>query len=95
MMGFLGAPGSPKDLSLDTDEILPTAARGSVVLHSAGKDGVFLNRSDRGGGLASNGPLYYGLWFKDLTNTPWKDANGRDSTTDLLERFDDITQTAE
>ncbi|HYF15861.1 MAG TPA: type II secretion system protein [Phycisphaerales bacterium] len=95
MTGFLGGPGSPKDLSLDTDEILPTGARGSVVLHSAGKDGVFLNRSDRGGALAGSGPLHYGLWFKDLANNAWTDENGRSSTTDLLDRFDDITQTAE
>lgn len=76
--GFLGSPSSPLNLSAavtNAKDLLPAAARGTIVLHSAGENAIFLGRSgiknsgkDRpGGDLASTKTgadancLYYGF----------------------------------
>lgn len=49
LAGFLGNPASFDS----SDPSKPTAARGSVVLHSAGANGVYLGREERGGKVAA------------------------------------------
>src|SRR5690606_22507186 len=49
LMGFLGSPAYPDDLTKSPyADVLPTAARGELVLHSAGADGVFLSKEGNG-----------------------------------------------
>ncbi len=92
LAGILGSPGSPGPYTAATevDAILPTGARGSFVIHSAGLDGIYTGRSERGGALAAGGPLHYGLNFRAADNTPHTDGSGKRISIDLANEFDDI-----
>lgn len=96
MTGFLGNPSAPIDVTRPLDQIFPSSSRGSVVLHSAGADAIYLGKANRGGALAvsagsANKPaLKYGLNFMDLAGQPLRDSNGKPTTADLLTQFDDI-----
>lgn len=104
LVGLLGNPGSPRPFVAATgiNDILPSAARGSFVVHSAGQDGVYLGKTDRGGkqlGSAASPPpaprvaetLYYGLNFRNLDNTTaLTDSNGNTKSIDIIETFDDL-----
>ncbi|CAG0963895.1 hypothetical protein PHYC_00877 [Phycisphaerales bacterium] len=94
MEGFLGSPNSPLPFvpAAGFAEIHPSAPRGSFVIHSAGLDGVYLGRKDRGGRLAILGTLFYGLNFKSgvAANTIHKDSNGNQKSIDILDDFDDV-----
>jgi prepilin-type N-terminal cleavage/methylation domain-containing protein len=93
LAAMLGSPGSPKDISADTAGILPTAPRGSFVIHSAGRNGVFMGRTERGGGaaeLVAGRNLFYGMNFKTPANAPLVDSNGRETSEDIMKGFDDI-----
>lgn len=57
----------------------PTAARGSIVFHSAGSDAVFMSKEDRGGKSAAGG-----------TKAAYLSANN----TDAMNAFDDVVQSA-
>ena len=98
MMGVLGNPSYPLDRDLNADEILATAPRGSMVIHSAGNDGIYYSQRDRGarniGVVDGNNvkPILYGLNFKvdrtgaeDLLND-----NGQVTTEDRASLFDDM-----
>ncbi|MBA4028720.1 MAG: hypothetical protein C0475_06245 [Planctomyces sp.] len=65
LAGLLGNPAFPSNTRVNNRQV-PALDRGSLVYHSAGADGVFLNRDDRGGrsagagtGTASPQPLFY------------------------------------
>lgn len=98
LVGLLGNPGSPKaNVAADPfPTILPSAARGSFVVHSAGLDGVYLGKLDRGGKRLSAPPmpvantLYYGLNFRNADNSPILDANGNTKSLDVIDEFDDL-----
>jgi hypothetical protein len=96
MMGILGSPGSPGPFGPDpvnVDEPLPTAARGSFLIHGAGRDGLFLGRTDRGAiSRARGGPLHYGFTFliedgRWITET---ENSTKRISIDLASDFDDI-----
>lgn len=96
MMGILGSPGSPGPFGPDpvnVDEPLPTAARGSFLIHGAGRDGLFLGRTDRGAiSRARGGPLHYGFTFlieDGIWITETENSTKRISI-DLASDFDDI-----
>lgn len=97
--GLLGNPASPMALTVGAaampcSDIMPSAARGSVVIHSGGPDRVLLfsdkqigaSRALKAGGLSS---LFYGLNFRPS-------SAGGDSTTvlnpstDVMSEFDDL-----
>lgn len=97
LMGLLGNPASPKALAnaagnpLTAAQILPSAGRGTVVVHSAGNDRTFLSTLDRGGkraGGSSPRNLYYGLNFR-ANATSTADLPGGQSS-DIMNEFDDI-----
>ncbi|MBK9188467.1 MAG: prepilin-type N-terminal cleavage/methylation domain-containing protein [Phycisphaerales bacterium] len=101
MAGILGNPSSPVDVTQTYQNILPSGARGSVIIHAAGSDATYLGIKDRGGKLAAsagsstNPLLYYGLSFKAPgTGAPYTDASGRPTTIDLVAEFDDIVSAA-
>jgi prepilin-type N-terminal cleavage/methylation domain-containing protein len=93
LAGVLGHPGFPDDTSKNVAQILPTAARGAYVIHSAGADGVYLSRRDRGGRLFSSGVIEYGRNHKNAQNTLLTDDQGRPTPNDVLRLFDDIIMT--
>ncbi len=89
--GVLGSPGSPVDTNVNVPNILPSAPRGSFVLHSAGKNGIYVGREERGGSFANNGPLYYGLNYKSLVgDIPLTDGDGKPTSRDIMKDFDDL-----
>jgi len=95
LTGFLGNPSASKPLTNPNPtmaEMLPTGPRGSFVVQSAGKDGVFLGRDDRGGkrAAANGNQLLYGFNFKANDTTWLTDSNGARTSVDLLTDFDDI-----
>lgn len=98
LVGLLGNPGSPKAfVTADPlPTILPSAARGSFAVHSAGLDGVYLGKLDRGGKRLSAPPmpvantLYYGLNFRNADNSAILDANGNTKSVDVIDEFDDL-----
>lgn len=101
MAGFLGNPSSPVDVTQTYQNILPSGARGSVIIHAAGSDATYLGIKDRGGKLAAsagsstNPLLYYGMSFKAPgTGNPYTDPSGRPTTIDLAAEFDDIVSAA-
>lgn len=101
MAGILGNPSSPVDVTQTYQNILPSGARGSVIIHAAGSDATYLGIKDRGGKLAAsagsstNPLLYYGMSFKAPgTGAPYTDASGRPTTIDLVAEFDDIVSAA-
>lgn len=83
LRGLLGNPAYPVDANVPVDQILPSAARGPLVVMSAGRNGVFLGREERGAKSAA-GPLDYGLNFKTRQGAV---LNPR---VDVLTDFDDI-----
>lgn len=98
LVGLLGNPGSPKAFT-NADAlpaILPSASRGAFLIQSAGEDGVYLGKVDRGGKQLSTPPLpvaqtlYYGLNFRNPDNTPITDSNGNTKSADVIENFDDV-----
>jgi len=98
LMGILGNPGSPDDVSKNLINILPTASRGAFIVHGTGRDGIFLNReSRRAGSVVFNNIINYGSNFKALpgpAGTPILGTDGRPKSEDVLARFDDIVQAA-
>jgi prepilin-type N-terminal cleavage/methylation domain-containing protein len=87
LMGLAGNPASPQAVvdaagtAIPTNQILPSAARGQVIVHSAGRDRIFLSTRDRGGKRAVGaGAMYYGLSF----------PTGGGKSSDIVAEFDDI-----
>jgi prepilin-type N-terminal cleavage/methylation domain-containing protein len=54
LLGVLGNPGGGSKPATGAGPFAPTLARGPIVLQSAGIDGVFLGRTERGGKVAGN-----------------------------------------
>lgn len=81
MIALLGSPAYPyREPSNPTaTPTIPSAARGQVVLHSAGLDGTYLSINDRRGRSSiASGVLEYSLNF----------AGGQQA--DIIEAFDDV-----
>lgn len=97
LMALLGNPSTPVQATatLNADQILAGSAKGRVMLHSAGKDGIFLKKGDKqaGRGLFKNNAnaLVYGIGLKTDSGTPQLDATGKPAVNDVLGGFDDLT----
>lgn len=102
MTGFLGNPSYPAEFNgLNT---LPTAARGRVVIQSAGVDAIFLAASDAGATTAGavqrsggnysllGGGLRYSRNFFTQDGTTRLERNGSPATEDVAELFNDLFQ---
>jgi prepilin-type N-terminal cleavage/methylation domain-containing protein len=91
LTGLLGQPASVRsqDAQANYDRMLPTQGRGTIVIHSAGSNGYYLGRRERGAKDANN-ILYFGLNFKGLNNQPLQNDSGVNQATDLRAGFDDL-----
>ena len=89
--GLMGQPSSlrSQDATAAYNQMLPTAGRGTLVIQSAGSNGIYMGKKERGAKNA-NGVLYFGLNFKGVDNQPLKNEAGTNQSTDLREGFDDI-----
>lgn len=81
MAALLGNPAFPKT-NTGTGPLVPSAARGAVIFHSAGQDGWFLGSEDKGG-RAANAPSGPGSVTLNYT-----------SGEDPILLFDDIISSA-
>lgn len=93
LAGLLGNPSfataGPGNSIIDADavDIFPAAARGSIILQSAGKDGVYLDSGNAG---HTAGELFYGLNVKSQSGERFTDSQGRESNIDIIDPFDDL-----
>jgi prepilin-type N-terminal cleavage/methylation domain-containing protein len=104
LVGLLGNPGAPNPWVESgsrpaINEIFPSAARGTFVIHASGPNGIFLGRDERGGRTAiatGTRTLYYGLNFKapngsgDINGVFRTDDRGNRASIDILSEFDDL-----
>ncbi len=77
LLGVLGNPSSPVNLTPAPQPFLPSAGRGLFVIQAAGSDATFVSKEDRGGKLVTGGNLKYDLNFP---------------TGDIMASFDDIIE---
>jgi prepilin-type N-terminal cleavage/methylation domain-containing protein len=78
LAGLLGHPSYPKT---NVAPVIPASGRGTVVFHSAGGDGVFMARNDRG-------TKSYGVGGSPATSVPYMGQTG----IDVMDGFDDVMQ---
>lgn len=107
----LGSPSAPyRDPSAPATQAptVATVARGALMFHSAGADGVYLARrtvdprartSNSGQAFFPNDQIEYQLNFVaaptgTLPANAWTDKDGKPTTRDLLELFDDLVAPA-
>lgn len=93
LIGLLGSPSAlrSEDTASGYQQMLPSAPRGSLVLHSAGSNGVFMGRTERGAKTLPDGlTLWYGLNFKTAQNQPHLDSNNKPTSVDVRDGFDDL-----
>jgi type II secretory pathway pseudopilin PulG len=84
LAGLLGNPAFPDRTINPGDPPVPAAARGKLVFHSAGTDGVFLGKKDRGGVLATRA----GGGLHQANTVDYKTGQ------DPLDDFDDVISVA-
>jgi prepilin-type N-terminal cleavage/methylation domain-containing protein len=100
LAGLLGHPSYPSKLAgVGDPPVVASAARGMLVVHSAGTDGVFFGRSDRGArqfNLDQRAYLDYRVNFAPDPTQPvgngndYTDREGRRINNDITLKFDDI-----
>jgi len=81
LAAFVGNPNTPVPFTAattDPAQIYPSATRGSFIIQSAGTDGVYMGKNDRGGKRRADGVLYYGDNFLPAPGA------------DFIRDFDDI-----
>ncbi len=95
--GFLGGPNAPYRPAANLNAV-PTVAmsgRAPIVVHSAGIDGYYLGRQDKGGKLFANGITYGTNFAPDIASAigptnQYVDKDGKPTNIDLLADFDDL-----
>jgi prepilin-type N-terminal cleavage/methylation domain-containing protein len=95
LAGILGHPSYPvKDgAGKPVNPGVPASARGPFVVHSAGADNVYFSIKDRGAKQFPNpaGPIDYLVnFFPPGTTTPYTDKDGKNTSIDIIEKFDDV-----
>lgn len=98
LAAILGNPNFPKYPNDDASnaqpsQIIPTAARGSFVIQSAGIDGTYLGRlakKNRGASTAVGGVLYYGSAIKNSAGADHVGPDGKPFVYDFAKEFDDV-----
>lgn len=90
--GLLGLPTSlrSEDITKPVADMLPTKARGELVVQSAGTNGYYLGRGERGAKSAPNYTLYFGLNYKDANGNLIQGDSGGNQVRDIRTDFDDI-----
>jgi prepilin-type N-terminal cleavage/methylation domain-containing protein len=98
LAAFLGHPSYPYRPTGGGVPTVPASARGKLVLHSAGADGVYLARNDAGAKQFVNGLMNYAVNFVPDPSQPQSASNryetedGKADSIDLLKRFDDLAE---
>jgi len=93
LIGLLGDPKGPTPANYDQNSVLPGSPRGRFVIHSAGADGVYLGRKERGGRrLPSADPVLRYAWnfYVPGSDTKYTDSKGAITVEDVLDGFDDV-----
>ncbi|MBX3388121.1 MAG: prepilin-type N-terminal cleavage/methylation domain-containing protein [Phycisphaeraceae bacterium] len=97
LMALTGNPGAPNPTpdpkTAKLNEILPASARGKIIFHAPGTDGVFLSQKQGARYFVDDDDksIYYGIGFKDSSGKNFHtDANGKATSINFLDRFDDI-----
>lgn len=96
LMAITGNPGAPNPTpdpkTAAIENIFAASARGKIIFHAPGTDGVFL--SQKQGARFFKGTndksIYYGIGFKDAGGNFYTDASGKATSQNFLDRFDDI-----
>jgi hypothetical protein len=91
LAGFLGNPGDPQISTLagPTQDVLPSKARGRLIIHAAGVDGIYLATKNAARITNTDGKLNYGLTFKNYLGDPINGSDGKPTSQDILTQFDD------
>lgn len=96
LAGVLGNPNAPyrDPQNLAAIPTIPQASRAPFVVQSAGIDGVFLGRGDKGakqfGVPLQAGIVHYQVNFATSTGVGYLDKNGKPTNHDVLADFDDL-----
>jgi prepilin-type N-terminal cleavage/methylation domain-containing protein len=94
LCGLLGSPSFPyRAPGAATAPTVPAAARAPLVFQSAGGDGIFLGKKDRGAKQFWNGWVDYTATFVNAAGVPNTDKDGKVETVDITKAFDDIIAT--
>lgn len=94
MAVLLGNPNLTTDMS--KDPVLPTAGRGRIVIQSAGLDGYYMGKRDKGARRieSSKDSLAFAMNFfktdKAVKADRLKDRDGKEATFDIKDDFDDV-----
>lgn len=97
LMALTGQPGAPNAVpnpqTAGPHQILPSAPRGKIVFQAPGADGIFLAQG-QGARLFKDGDraIYYGIGMKDAAGNPYTGSDGKASSINFLDYFDDIVQ---
>lgn len=98
LTGILGNPSFPNAIDLNSPNvasILPTAARGKIVIHAASPEGMYFSSLSKGIGQVKNRVLNYGYNFLNPDGTTQRtDDAGKPAPTDLIRYFDDSINAA-
>lgn len=97
LAAILGNPGNPvlasgTDLpSANAQQIVPGSARGKLVFHAPGADYIYLARR-QGAKLfdTQDNTIYFGSTFKNSGGTNFIGSDGKPSSRNLLDAFDDV-----
>jgi prepilin-type N-terminal cleavage/methylation domain-containing protein len=96
MLGVLGHPSFPyRATGSNMPPSVPAQGRGSIVVHSAGSDGVFFGRRDRGARQFAGGFIDYRLNFAPDPQSAvggtnvYTDKDGKPTNIDVTAKFDD------
>jgi len=98
LMALVGNPGTPnatpdpKDSATSINQILPASARGKIIFHAPGSDGVFLSQKEGARFFLDENTraIYYGIGIKDAKKNFYTDSAGKATSINFLDRFDDI-----
>ena len=92
---FIVDPALPGIETATFEDIFPSRPRGRFIVHSAGRDGLFLSSADAGwrSNAHTDGTefhLDFGNNFITQSNTRITDRSGAASSIDMMDDFDDI-----
>ncbi|MBX3376165.1 MAG: prepilin-type N-terminal cleavage/methylation domain-containing protein [Phycisphaeraceae bacterium] len=98
MAGVLGNPNAPwrDPANLNAVPTVPLSGRAPFTVQSAGIDGYYLGRRDKGAKQFTGGIVTYGTNFAPNITQPigptnqWVDKNGKPTNIDVLAAFDDL-----
>ncbi len=85
-----GDPASPTPVGFDVNTVLPAKSRGSYVIQSAGSDGIFFSKNERGGKSLPMNELKYAWNFFKADGTRIKDETDNTTSEDIISGFNDL-----